>query len=77
MDDTTLWLVLAGAAIVGLFLAWSFLVGALCMFGWAIDEGGAISCMIMLALWIFAFPVMAVLGLILGVVIVIARLVNS
>ena len=77
MDDTTQWLMLAGAVIVGIFLAWSFLVGALCSFRWANGEGGAIGSMIMLALWIFAFPVMAVLALIIGVVIVIARLGES
>ena len=73
MDDTTLWLVIAGAAIVGLFLAWAFVVGALGMFAWAEDGGGSIGCMIMLALWIFAFPVMVVLALIFGIVSLIAR----
>lgn len=72
MTDATLWLLIAGAVIVGLFLVWSFVVGALAMFAWA-SEGGPIGCMIMLALWIFALPVMAVLALIVGAVIVVAR----
>lgn len=76
MDDTTLWLIIAGIAIA-LFLAWAFVVGAASMFVWAGDEGGGVGCMIMLALWIFAFPVMAVLALIFGIAILIARLVNS
>ena len=67
MDDTTLWLLIAGAAIVGLFLVWAFVIGALGMFAWA-NDGGPVGCMTMLALWIFAFPVMAVLALIWGIV---------
>ena len=72
MTEPALWLLVAGAVIVGLFLVWSFVVGALAMFAWA-SEGGPIGCMGMLALWIFALPVMAVLALIVGVVIVVAR----
>lgn len=54
---------------LGALLAAAFCAGAVAMFSWA-NQADPIGFMLMLALWIFAFPVMAVIAVIVGICIV-------
>ena len=54
---------------LGALLAAAFCAGTVAMFAWA-NQAGPIGFMLMLALWIFAFPVMAVIAVIVGICIV-------
>ncbi len=77
MDDSILLIAILCAGLVLFWLAvvgiGIFVVGAGLMFAWAYGGGGAIGGMLMLALWIFAFPVMAVLALIVGIAVIVKK----
>ena len=74
MDDREFWIVVGAVLVVlvvlllrvGALLAVVFCGGAVVMFAWA-GQAGPIGFMLMLALWIFAFPVMAVIAMIVGI----------
>lgn len=72
MAESTVGLI--AAIVAGVLLLWlavygigSFVAGAKLMFARAADRGGCAGIKLMLALWIFAFPVMAVLALVVGI----------
>lgn len=70
MDEPTIWLIIAGLALLA-FIYFGFVfifAGAVLMFSWAYAEAGFFGTMIMLAFWIFALPVMVVLAAIIGIV---------
>jgi len=72
MEQSTLWLLLAGYVIILGLLPLAFLGSERswlprlpCSFG-KVPGGGVLGTMLMLALWIFALPVMAVIALVVG-----------
>ena len=73
MSDPVAVIVLIVVAIFVLSIAFyclaALLAGIGAMFEWSF-EGGVVGTLIMLALWIFAFPVMAILAVLLGIPIV-------
>ena len=77
MEESTLWWLLAALAAwviifvlapLALFGFGAFIAGTIAMFAWASGGGGVIGTMLMLALWIFALPVMAIIALVVGLV---------
>ena len=74
MTDGEIWIVVGVVVVLVVLplialLAGAFCAGAVAMFAWA-GQAGPIGFMLMLALWIFAFPVMAVTAVIIGIGIV-------
>lgn len=71
MDNTTIWIVVIVAVIALLFIAlWSLgslIAGAAILLGWASSQG-FIGVAVYFALWIFAFPFMLIVSIIIGLV---------
>lgn len=57
--------VVVAVVLVLIFVVRALIAGVPAMFSWA-GEAGPLGCMAMLALWIFAFPVMLVLAILFG-----------
>lgn len=67
--ETTITITLIVLLLLSLWLLWKGIIGAIVLFGWAVDSGGfVVGLNVYIAAWVFLFPFMAVISIIAGIV---------